>query len=281
MKTGLVLEGGAMRGMFTAGILDVMMEEGIWVDGLIGVSAGAAFGCSYKSGQKGRTLRYNLKYAGDKRYCSLYSLLTTGDLYGAEFCYHRLPEELDIFDNEAFIRNPMEFYLVCTDVTTGEPVYHKCETADYNTMEWFRASASLPLVSRVVEVDGYRLMDGGISDSIPLTYFERIGYEKNIVILTQPKEYRKHSNKAMPWVRLMMRQYPKMIARMERRHLDYNRTLDEIAAREGDSNLLVLQPESPLPIKRVEKNPKVLQQVYDMGRELAQKRLEEIRAFVG
>ncbi|MBR5152834.1 MAG: patatin family protein [Clostridia bacterium] len=281
MKTGLVLEGGAMRGLFTAGILDVMMEEGIYVDGLIGVSAGAAFGCSYKSGQKGRTLRYNLKYAKDKRYCSLYSLITTGDLYGADFCYHRLPEELDIFDNQAFTENPMEFYLVCTDVRTGKPVYHQCETADYTTMEWFRASASLPLVSRVVSVDGYELMDGGIADSIPLTYFESIGYEKNIVILTQPKEYRKTANKAMPLAKWKMRKYPNMIARMERRHLDYNSTLDAIAGRENDPNLLVLQPECPLPIKRIEKNPETLQRVYDMGRDLALRRLEEIRAFVG
>ncbi len=281
MKTGLVLEGGAMRGMFTAGILDVMMEEKIRVDGMVGVSAGAAFACSYKSGQKGRTLRYNLKYAGDKRYCSLYSLITTGDLYGADFCYHRLPEELDVFDNEAFQNDPMEFYLVCTDVHTGEPVYHKCDTTDYNTMEWFRASASLPLVSRVVSVDGYQLMDGGIADSIPLAFFEDIGYEKNIVILTQPKAYRKAPNKAMPLVKLKMRKYPNMVARMEQRHLEYNSTLDAIAAREGDPNLLVLQPEEMLPIKRIEKDPAKLQRVYDMGRELAQKRLDEIRAFVG
>lgn len=280
MKKGLVLEGGAMRGLFTAGVLDVMMEHGLSVDGVIGVSAGAAFGCSYKSGQMGRTLRYNLKYARDKRYCSLYSLLRTGDLYGAEFCYHTLPEELDVFDNEAFTKNPMEFYLVCTDVNTGKPVYHKCETADWNTMEWFRASASLPLVSRIVEIDGYQLLDGGISDSIPLRFFESLGYEKNIVILTQPENYRKSPNAMLPLMKRVLKNYPNMIEAMKNRHQMYNEAVEYIQNRKQDSNLLVIQPEEALPIKRVEHNPKVLQQVYDIGRATALKQLTAIKQFL-
>ena len=280
MKKGLVLEGGAMRGMFTAGILDVMMEHGLTVDGLIGVSAGAAFGCSYKSGQLGRTLRYNLKYARDKRYCSLSSLLRTGDLYGAEFCYHTLPEKLDVFDNEAFTQNPMEFYLVCTDVNTGKPVYHKCETADWNTMEWFRASASLPLVSRVVEIDGYQLLDGGISDSIPLRYFESLGYEKNIVILTRPESYRKTASPLFPIMKRILKKHPKLVEAMANRHLMYNAAVEDVQSRKNEDNLLVLQPKEALPIKRTEKNPKVLQAVYDMGRDLALSRLDEIKQFL-
>ncbi len=283
MKRGLVLEGGAMRGLFTAGILDVMLDEGITVDGMIGVSAGAAFGCSYKSGQRGRTLRYNLKYARDKRYCSLYSLLTTGDLYGADFCYHKLPEELDIFDSDAFANNPAEFYLVCTDVTTGKPVYHKCETSDYQTMEWFRASASMPLVSRIVEVDGYQLLDGGVADAIPLAYFESIGYEKNLVILTQPAEYRKKENKLLPLIRRILRKYPNLVGVMEQRHTLYNQSAEWIQQREAeqDPNLLVLRPETMLPMSRIEKNPEKLQQAYDMGRATALKHLNEIKAFLG
>lgn len=280
MKKGLVLEGGAMRGLFTAGVLDVMMEHGLTVDGIIGVSAGAAFGCSYKSGQMGRTLRYNLKYARDKRYCSLYSLLRTGDLYGAEFCYHTLPETLDVFDNEAFTKNPMEFYLVCTDVNTGKPVYHKCETADWNTMEWFRASASLPLVSRIVEIDGYQLLDGGISDSIPLRFFESLGYEKNIVILTQPENYRKSPNAMFPLMKRVLKNYPNMIEAMKNRHEMYNAAVEDIQNRKQDNNLLVIQPEEALPIKRIEHNPKVLQKVYDIGRATALKQLDAIKQFL-
>lgn len=281
MKTGLVLEGGAMRGLFTAGVLDVMMEQGFTVDGIIGVSAGAAFGCNYKSGQKGRALRYNLNYSKDRRYCSLYSLLRTGDLYGADFCYHEIPEKLDVFDTEAFANNPTEFYLVCTDVMSGKPVYHKCETADYACMEWFRASASMPLVSRIVEVDGYQLLDGGISDSVPLKYFESIGYEKNLVILTQPSDYVKGANKMMPLMKRALKKYPALLQTLEKRHLIYNETTEYIRSRKGDDNLLVIQPEQPLPVKRVERNPEILQQVYDIGRETAHKHLEEIKAFLG
>jgi len=161
----------------------------IEVDGVIGVSAGATFGCNYKSKQIGRTIRYNMKYCNDPRYCSFRSLLKTGDLYGAEFCYHTLPEQLDIFDNETYEASPMEFYMVTTDVNTGEPVYYKCDKFDHEGLEWVRASASMPLVSRIVEVGGRQMLDGGISDSIPLQYFQSIGYNKNLVILTQPRDY--------------------------------------------------------------------------------------------
>ena len=168
MKKGLIMEGGAMRGMFTAGVIDVLMENKIIFDGAIGVSAGAAFGSNIKSGQIGRAIRYNLKYCRDKRYCSLYSLFKTGNLYGADFCYRILPTKLDIFDTKSFNKNPMEFYAVCTDVLTGKPVYKKIDAMEENYLEWFRASASMPLVSEIVKIGDLSLLDGGISDSVPL-----------------------------------------------------------------------------------------------------------------
>ena len=158
MKKGLVLEGGAMRGLFTAGVIDEMMKENIVFDGVIGVSAGACFGCNYKSGQIGRAKRYNIKYCNDKRYCSISSLIKTGDLYGAKFCYHELPEKLDVFDSVAFEKSPAEFYIVCTDVETGAPVYHRMDKCDYEELEWMRASASMPLVSRVVEAGDRKML---------------------------------------------------------------------------------------------------------------------------
>ena len=168
MKRGLVLEGGAMRGLFTAGVIDVMMEHGIDFDGMVGVSAGSSFGCNFKSRQPGRVLRYNLRFGRDPRYMGLRSLLKTGNLVGAEFAYHVLPLELDIFDSQTFESNPMEFYMVCTDVSTGETVYHRMDKVDYDSLEWLRASASMPVVTRPVKVnDGRLLLDGGISDSIP------------------------------------------------------------------------------------------------------------------
>ena len=191
MKTGLVLEGGAMRGMFTAGVLDAMMNNNITVDGTIGVSAGATFGCNFKSKQIGRTIRYNMKYSKDPRYVGIRSLIKTGDLYGADFCYREIPEKLDVFDTKTYQENPMAFYVVATDVNTGKPVYHLCPTGEADDIEWYRASASMPLVSRIVKINGLELLDGGISDSIPIKKFREMGYEKNILILTQHDGYRK------------------------------------------------------------------------------------------
>ena len=280
MKTGLVLEGGAMRGLFSAGVMDVLMEHQIAFDGAIGVSAGAAFGCNYKSRQPGRVIRYNTAYARAPRYCSLRSLFKTGDLFGADFCYHELPNKLDPFDTESFQQNPMEFYVVCTDVLTGEAVYQKCGIADDECFEWLRASASMPLVSRTVEIGGRRMLDGGIADSIPLRYFEQIGYNKILVILTQPEGYRKKKNKALPLIRLSFRQYPKMVEALEKHHKKYNDTLAYVKKREREGAVLVLRPQDSLSIGRVEHNPERMRQVYDCGRKVALQSLEQIEAFL-
>ena len=269
-----------MRGLFSAGVMDVLMEHQIAFDGAIGVSAGAAFGCNYKSRQPGRVIRYNTEYARDPRYCSLRSLFKTGDLFGADFCYHELPNKLDPFDTEAFQQNPMEFYVVCTDVLTGEAVYQKCGIADDECFEWLRASASMPLVSRTVEIGGRRMLDGGIADSIPLRYFEQIGYNKILVILTQPEGYRKKKNKALPLIRLNFRQYPKMVEALEKRHKKYNDTLAYVKKREREGAVLVLRPQDSLSIGRVEHNSERMRQVYDCGRKVALQSLEQIEAFL-
>ena len=210
-KTGLVLEGGAMRGLFSAGVLDVMMENGIEFDGIMGVSAGAVFGCNYKSGQIGRSIRYNMRFCGDPRYCSLESLRKTGDLYGVQFCYDEIPNKLDPFDKEAYKANPTPFYAVCTNVETGKAIHKRLNNGDAKDMEYFRASASMPVVSRIVEVDGYKLLDGGITDSIPLASMERRGYKRNVVVLTQPLGFVKKKSKMIPLIRLTMHQYPNVI----------------------------------------------------------------------
>lgn len=281
MKKGLVLEGGGMRGLFTAGVTDVLMENGIEFDGMVGVSAGAAFGCNIKSRQIGRAARYNIKYCKDPRYCSLRSLIKTGDLFGKEFCYYELPQKLDIFDKETFDNNPMEFHLVCTDVKTGKPVYKKCDRADDECYEWICASASMPLVSNVVNVGGYSLLDGGISDSIPLKYFESIGYDKNVVILTQPKGYIKKKVSAFPLIKLALRKYPAIVKAMENRHEMYNGTTKYITERQKSGEAFVICPDAPLEISRVEHNPDKLLEVYNLGREKAKKELEKIKEFFG
>ncbi len=280
MKKGLVLEGGAMRGMFTAGATDVMMENNIVFDGAVGVSAGAAFGCNYKSGQIGRAIRYNLRFARDKRYCSMWSLIFTGNLYSEKFCYHTVPEKLDIFDIDAFNKNPMEFYLVATDVTTGKPVYKKLEDCDTSCFDWVRASSSLPLVAKIVEIDGYKLLDGGIVDSIPIKFAESVGYEKNIVILTQPRSFVKEKSSGMSAMKFVLKKYPKVLEAIENRHNVYNETLEYIKKREAEGKVLVLSPPEALPIKRVEHNPEILKQVYETGRKTTEESLEKIKEFL-
>ncbi len=279
-KTGLVLEGGAMRGIFTAGVTDIMMENGIDFDGVIGVSAGAAFGCNYKSKQNGRAIRYNLKFCNDKRFCSVQSLIKTGDMFGAEFCYHELPSKHDIFDTKTFEENPQEFYVVCTDVITGKPVYKRLDKAEYNDLEWIRASASMPLASRIVEIDGYKLLDGGISDSIPLAYFQKIGYEKCVVILTQPKGYIKTPSKSIYAAKLMLRKYPELIKTLENRPEVYNKQVKYIRNEEKKGNVFVIAPEEKLPVNRVEHDPDKLRAVYEIGRKIGKNRLNDLKAFL-
>ncbi len=279
-KYGLIMEGGAMRGMFTAGVMDVLMENEIHFDGAIGVSAGAAFGCNFKSNQIGRVIRYNKNYCKDPRFCSIRSLIKTGDLYGAEFCYTTIPYELDLFDCEAYLNNPMDFYVVCTDVETGKPVYRKCITGRDEDLIWIRASASMPIASRVVEATGYKLLDGGISDSIPLEYFESLGYNKNVVILTQPKGYIKKPSKALPLIKASLKDYPNVYKTMQNRHNDYNETISFIEEKEKSGDVLVIRPPEKLPVGRVEHNPDKLQIAYDIGVKTALEQLEEIKSFI-
>lgn len=281
MNTGLVLEGGGMRGMFSAGVTDVLMESGIRFDGIIGVSAGAAFGVNYKSGQIGRAVRYNEKYCRDKRYCGLGSLLKTGNLFNTEFCYNEVPLRLDVFDFEAYEKDPADFYVVCTDIESGKPVYHKYEGRNDHGFDWIRASASLPLVSQIVEIDGKKLLDGGISDSIPVKYFESIGYTKNIVVLTQPESYRKKKSGAIALIRAKYRKYPALIKAMEERHIMYNAQLDYICKKEAEGAILVIRPEESLPVHRAEKDPKKLRLAYEIGRSTSRKQLERIKRFIG
>ena len=281
MKRGLVLEGGAMRGLFTAGIIDVMMECDIWPDGLIGVSAGAAFGCNYKSRQPGRAIRYNMRFARDSRYSGLRSLLTTGDYFNAEFAYHTVPREYDHFDDQAFNDNPMEFVAVCTDVETGLPVYQRLTESTEMTYDYIRASASMPLCSRVVCLEGRKLLDGGVSDSIPLEWAEHQGYKRNVVILTQPSGYRKHRTRLMPLMRIGLRRYPNMVEAMDRRYLMYNHELDYVAQAEQEGRCLVIRPAEKIPIGHVCHDPQKMEHVYKMGRAAGEQYIDQIRAFYG
>lgn len=280
MKTGLVLEGGAMRGMFTTGVLDVLMEHHIRVDGVVGVSAGAAFGCNYKSGQKGRVLRYNMRYCDDPRYCGIRSLIKTGNLFGADFCYQEIPEKYDIFDTVAFQNDPMEFYVVATDACTGEAVYHRCLDGGQEDLAWIRASASMPGVSKPVEIGTKKLLDGGIVDPIPLKFFEELGYDRIVVVLTQPRNFIKPKTKLLPAMKWLLREYPVVYQAMEQRHHVYNQETAYVRSRENQGEILVIRPKEKLPIHRVEHEPNRLKAVYEIGRQIAGAQLDEICGFL-
>jgi len=280
VKKGLVLEGGAMRGMFTCGVLDVFMENDIEFDGAAGISAGATFGCNIKSKQPGRALRYNLKYCKDWRYCSVRSWIRTGDLYGVDFCYHELPDKLDVFDRETFKNNPMEFYLAATDVETGRPVYHKCTDGGDLDLLWMRASASMPAVSHLVEIKGRKFLDGGITDAVPFKFMEYKGYNRNVIVLTQPEGYRKEKSKATAMFDVMLRKYPNAVKAMRRRPQMYNKQMADIKLRELSGAALVIRPPESLGISRTESDPAELQRVYDLGREVAETRLSEIQDYL-
>ena len=280
MKHGLVMEGGAMRGLFTAGVIDVMMEQNIVFDGAVGVSAGAVFGGNYKSHQIGRVLRYNLAFCQDPRYCSMRSRIKTGDLFGADFCYRELPDHLDVFDKEAYANSPMDFYVVGTDVRSGRAVYHNCRKGDYEDLDWMRASASMPLASQIVSVGNRNLLDGGIADSIPLKFMQTQGYAKNVVILTQPLDYVKKKNKLMPLMKVVYRQYPNLLHTMAKRHEVYNEATAYIREQEAAGKIFVIRPEAPLDIHRVEHDKERIQAVYDLGRATAEERLDALRAFL-
>lgn len=273
-KYGLVLEGGGMRGIYTAGVLDVFMEHGITFDGVIGVSAGAIHGCSFVSGQKGRSIRYYKKYCKDKRFMSFHSWLTTGNIVGTQFCYHDLPEKLDIYDYEAFNKSDTRFYVTCANVETGRAEYLEIHDMK-EEVDLMRASASLPYFSKVVEFQGKKLLDGGCCDSIPVKAFQKMGYTKNVVVLTRHDGYRKKpENTAL--AKVCYRQYPEFSHMLQNRHIKYNRTLREVKKLEQSKEAFVIRPSEPLNIGRLEQDENKIQQVYDLGRRDAEKRLSEL-----
>lgn len=279
-RTALVLEGGAMRGIFSAGVIDVLMENNIHFDAVIGVSAGAAFGCNYKSHQPGRVIRYNRRFAKDWRYCSLRSLMKTGDLYGAEFCYHTLPKELDVMDKEAYDSDSSRFVVVCTDTRTGKPVYKDLPELNDAALEWVRASASMPVVSRAVHIDGYSLLDGGISDSIPVQYARNQGYDRIVTVLTRPKDYVKAPTGHDHLYGLLLHKYPHVAASLRNRHVVYNRSKKMVHQLGAKGELCVIYPEKELDISRTEHDVARMDRTYKEGRKRAQTMMPKIRKYL-
>lgn len=276
---GMVLEGGGMRGVYTAGVLDFFMDQNFYPNGIVGVSAGACHATSYISKQRGRNYRVNTAYLKGKDYLSLQSLIKTGSLFGMDFIFHRIPEELDPFDYTAFDEAGIDFIAVSTDVESGKPYYHVVKDARAD-IDYIQASSSLPLLSKMVEKQGRKLLDGGVGDSIPIVYMQKRGYTKNIVILTQCKGYRKGRNNLMPLIRRQYRQYPQFVAAMENRHLHYNETLDLLKQLEREKKVFIIQPSQPVTISRIEKKLDKLQALYQEGYDDAKNRYPAMMEFL-
>lgn len=276
---GLVLEGGGFRGMYTCGVIDVFMENGICFDEVVGVSAGAAFGCNIKSKQIGRALRYNKRFCQDSRYSGLKSFIKTGDLYNKEFAYGIVPTILDPFDTKTFRENPLKFTVVCTDIHTGNPVYHEIQNGDATDIEWIRASASIPIVSKPVKLDGYELLDGGVSDSIPVNWMlERS--DKTVIVLTRDKSYHKEPMKYIHLLKKAFKEYPNLQKALENRYIVYNKTLDEIEQLEREGKVFVIRPSKAIACAMIEKDPNHLQEIYDIGRRDALHYLEDLKKYL-
>ena len=278
MKKGLVLEGGGVRGIYTAGVLDVFMENGIEFDGVIGVSAGAVHGCSYLSRQKGRSIRYYEKYVNDPRFMGFKSYIKTGDIVGVDFCYHELPDKLDPYDHKSFLENKSEFYSVCTDLESGEARYFKI-TDMKEQIDMLRASASLPYFSRPVPINGKLYLDGGCSDSIPIRAFREMGFEKNTVVLTQPMGYvKKPELSVLP--NIFYKKYPRFAQTLRERHNFYNETLQKLSEMEKEGSVFIIRPREPLGIGRLEKDAKEVRRVYDIGRSDAERLLKDLKKWL-
>ena len=280
IKAGLVVEGGGMRGVYSSGVLDFFIEKDLFFENNYGVSAGACHLCSYLAKQYKRAFRVNVDYLNDKRYCSVHSLLKTGNLFGAEMLYDIIPNELDLFDYDTYNKNESNFYVVITDINTGKPEYVKIGDLKKDII-YVRASSSLPLLAQNVKINDKEYLDGGISDSIPIKKSIADGNKKNVVILTRDSTYRKGKNSLMPIIKLKYKKYPNFVKSMADRYIVYNEILDFIKELEDNGDVFVIRPKKPVNIGRTEKNREKLEALYNEGYNDAKDCYEELLKYLG
>ena len=279
MKTGLVLEGGAMRGIYTAGVLDVFMEHDICFDGVIGVSAGALFGVNLLSKQKGRVIRYNKRFNGDKNYMGLKPLFKTGNIIDTQYAYYEVPFKLDIFDNETFMASNIPFYAVVTNIENGEAEYIQIKDV-FKQMETLRASASMPFMAKPVEIDGKWYLDGAVADSIPYEKFFEMGYDRLVVVLTKDANYVKGPVSPFLTKAVYGRKYADFAGKLRERHNNYNRCMERIKAAEKENKIFVLRPTQRVKIKRTETDPQKMQTMYELGVHDANDALDRLISYM-
>ncbi|GAA0359052.1 patatin-like phospholipase family protein [Bacillus horti] len=279
-KTGLVLEGGGSRGIFTGGVIQYLMEQDIYLPYVIGVSAGACNGSSYISRQMDRNRTVSIDFLDNPEYLSLTNFIKKRQLFGMDFLFDRLPNELVPFDFKAYEQGKEEFVVGVTDCMTGDPIYYKKSEYMKDILTLLRASSSLPFVAPIVSFENKMLMDGGISDPIPIKQAVKDGQSKNVIILTQNREYVKKPQSFGWYLRKKYRDYPGLIQASERRHIVYNETLQYIRDEEAKGNIFVISPTEKLKVGRVERSKEKLTDLYERGYEDAAKMGPALKEFL-
>lgn len=264
MKTGIVCEGGGMRGSYTAGVLQAFMDGGFAADVLVGVSAGASNGVSYVSGQAGRGMRTNINYAGDKRYASWQSFVRTGSFFGMDYIFGEIPDNLDPFDFEAFHASRTNFFAGATDIHTGKAVFFGKEDIGPGLVA-LRASCSLPALSKIVPFKGGEYLDGGVATPIPFEKALEEGCDKLVVVLTQPRGYRKKAQGGRAVYHALYRKYPNLVKAIDMRHLVYNHALQKLRKLEQEGKAIVVAPRQALGVDRFGKDAEKLREAYELG----------------
>ena len=280
-KVGLVLEGGSLRGLYSSGVLDIMMDNNIEIDCIVGTSAGALFGPNYFSKQRGRAIRYNKRYCKDKRNISMLSFFLTGNVVNKRFAYYKITKKLDIFDNDTYMKSNKELYVTATNIKTAQTEYFKI-TDVIKDMEKLRATSAIPIVTRPVKIGKERYLDGGISDSIPIKKCMELGCDKIIVVLTQPDIYKKKimSEKRTKMIKIVFKKYPKLIERLLNRHNEYNECVEYIRTLEKEGKVFVMRPPKYLKIDLIERNPDKLEQIYQIGVNDMKEKIDDLKEYL-
>lgn len=282
-NTAIVVEGGGLRGAYSGGILDILADKEIKFGGAAGTSAGAIHLCSFLSGQIGRNFRVDTIHSKSPRYMSLRNLLFTGDYFAFDYCYKQIPYKIDPFEFDKFTAQcqETEFHACITNLETGLAEYPRI--TDYRNedeMNYIRASASLPILSKAVEIHGKKFLDGGVADSIPFEQMFKKGFERAVVILTRPLGYRKKINKALPLVKLAYRHYPNFVKAVATRHIRYNQALDKLAKLEAEGKVFIFRPSRLIKISDIESNKKKIAELYELGKQDAHARMPKLLKFL-
>ncbi|MCL2756949.1 MAG: patatin family protein [Coriobacteriia bacterium] len=278
-EANLILEGGSFRSLFTAGILDYLMDEKLLPRHAIGVSAGALVGVNYVAGSRGRSCFINTKYCDNWHYFSKRSLILTGNAFSPRYSFNKIPNKLDPFDFESYHASPLDLVITTCNIETGEIVYTPVNDPIIDAA-YLQASISLPLIARTVHVDGVHLLDGGMCNSVPIEYAKKTGVEKQIVILTQDASYVKGPDKSLWLMRLRYKRYPHFIDRLENRHLKYNDKYRLITSMQETGEVFMIRPPMPVRVANMEHNPQMLTELYEIGYEEGRKNFCALQRFL-